>query len=103
MKIISTSKYGTTEREVPDDIFTFQEGTHWIAAWRHYDLVSQGATENEAVERLIRLMGSQCLWDAMDGHQPFHNVPKPPPELVVEWERKHLEAHSTTKKKVIPR
>ena len=93
MKIVSTSSKGTTERDVPDDVFTFREGSHWIAAWRHYDCVSQGETEREATDRLLQAMGAQCLWDAMDGRQPFADVPKPPSDVLAEWERKHREAH----------
>jgi len=93
MKLTTTDKNGTTSREVPDDVFTFQEGTHWIACWRHYDVVTQGSTETEAVERLLRTLGAQCIWDAMDGNKPFDNVKPPPPELVVEWQEKHRAAH----------
>jgi hypothetical protein len=96
MKIVTTDSSGTTEREVPDDVFTFQEGTHWIACWRYYDVVVQGDTEAEACERLLRNLGAQCMWDAIDGNKPFENVPPPPPELVAEWERRHREAHKET-------
>jgi len=91
MKITTHSKDGTTEREVPDDIFVFPEGDMWIAAWRHYDMVAQGKTKKEAVERLIRTMGCQCLWDAMDGRKPFSMLGPAPPDVLAEWERRHHE------------
>ena len=93
MKIVSTDKNGTTEREVPDDVFTFQEGDHWIAAWRHYDVLVQGKTETEACERLLHNLAAQCLWDAREGHRPFEHVLPPPPDVLAEWERRHREAH----------
>jgi hypothetical protein len=93
MKIITRSKDGTTERDVPDDIFTFRDGQMWIAAWRYYDMVAQGDTEDEATERLLYTMGAQCMWDAMDGNKPFENVPTPPPDVLADWERRHREAH----------
>ena len=93
MRITSTNSEGTTEREVPDDIFTFQEGSHWIAAWRHYDLVSQATTEREAIDRLIQTMGEHCLWDGINGSQPFADALPPPADVLAEWERKHKEAH----------
>ena len=94
MKITTTDRNGTTEREVPDNIFVFPEGKSWVAAWRHYDMVAQGATKTEAFERLLRTIASQCIWDAMDGGAPFGNVSKPPPDVLAEWERRHAEAEA---------
>lgn len=95
MKIVSTNKDGTTEEEVQDDVFTWIEGKHWIAAWRHYDIVAQGNTENEAFRKLLSTMGAQCLWDVRDGNLPFANVKKPTPELIAEWERQHALSHAS--------
>jgi hypothetical protein len=75
------------------DVYTFPSGDQWIAAWRHYDVVTQGKTEREASERLLRSLGAQCLWDAMDGRRPFENVSPPPPDVLADWERRHREAH----------
>ena len=39
---------------VGTEVYTFRDGKHWIACWRRFDLVSQGATEAEAVASLGR-------------------------------------------------
>jgi len=84
------------DRDVPDEVLTFREGAMWIAAWRRFDVVAQGETEAEAVNRLLRTMGSQCLCDAMDGRRPFEGVAAPPVDVVAGWEAKHQAEHPTT-------
>jgi len=93
MKVKMTDKDSTTEREIPDQILTFREGSGWIAAWRHYDLVAAGKTKNEARAKLFRAMSSHCYWDGVDGRKPFENVLPPPQEVLADWERQHRAEH----------
>jgi hypothetical protein len=93
LKITSTGKDGTTEREVPEAVFTFKEGDMWIATWRHFYIVTQGPTEKEAYERLVRTLGEHCIWDGIANRQPFARSLRPTAEQIAEWERKHNEQH----------
>lgn len=39
---------------VGTEVYTFKEGKHWIACWRRFDIIAQGDTEKDAVEKLIK-------------------------------------------------
>lgn len=97
MKITTRDRNGETEREVPDQFFSFREGDQWIAAWRSFDFVAQGSTEEDANRRLRQAISEQCIWDTIDGRAPFVDVPKPPPDVLAEWERRHRETHGSTR------
>ena len=76
------------------EIFTFREGTHWIAAWRRFDVVSQGKTEGEAVASLLRCITTQVMLEAAKpGGCAMRDVPAPAPHLLADWEKRHRASH----------
>ena len=78
---------------VGTEILTFTEGDAWIAGWTRYDIVAQGNTEVEAVDRLFQGIAGQCIIEAMHGERPLENA-KPPPEHVLEcWKKSYQESH----------
>jgi hypothetical protein len=69
-----------TKRSI--EIYTFKEGTHWIAAWRRFDLVAQGDTAVGAIEMLQKVIANTAIWAAIDGNLPTFGNCSPPPEGV---------------------
>jgi hypothetical protein len=76
------------------EIFTFRDGAHWIAAWRRFDVVSQGRTENEAVASLLRCITAQVMLEAAkpDGCE-MRDVPRPTSDIISDWESRHRTHH----------
>lgn len=82
-----------TIANVRAQIVTFQEGAAWIAAWRHYDIVEQGVTEEQAIDRLYLAILATVMSDVADGHTPLASTPKPPKEILTRWESAHRRQH----------
>lgn len=80
---------------VGTEVLTFREGKMWIAVWRRFDVVAQGKTEKIALQRLIKTIASQAIWDAADGTlKTFGSAGPPPPDVLKRWEKSHLRTHS---------
>lgn len=75
------------------EIFTFKDGVFWIAAWRRYDIVEQGSTEIDAINRLWRAIANHALSDAAEGLIPLSTCPQPPAEVIATWEENHKRCH----------
>lgn len=76
------------------EIFTFREGKMWIAAWRRFDVLAQGKTERVAIDRLIRSIAHQAIYDAIDGNLSSFGSAKPvPAKLLDEWQLAHVRTH----------
>ena len=75
------------------ELFTFREGDHWICAWRRLDVVTQGDTEREAVDRIYRVIAGYAIVDAREGRAPCSSLRPPSPELLAEWEARAAAEH----------
>ncbi len=78
------------------ELFTFREGAHWICAWRRLDVVTQGDTEREAVDRIYRVIAGYAIVDAREGRLPLSSLRPPRPELLAEWEARSTAEHTAT-------
>jgi hypothetical protein len=78
---------------VGTEILTFFDKVAWVACWIRYDIVAQGETEKQAVDRLLRAISYHCIYDAKRPRALLKEVPKPSPKLVDEWKRRHELAH----------
>jgi hypothetical protein len=79
----------TTESE----FLTFREGSMWICVWRRYDVVSQGKTEKEACERMLRIIVACVLDDLAEGRAPLSSLRPPSEELLARWTAAHARSH----------
>ncbi len=75
------------------EFYTFREGRMWICAWKRFDVVSQGKTEKEACERMLRSVAAYAIDCARDGNLVLGKVKKPTKALLDRWRRSHLAAH----------
>lgn len=82
----------STSAEEPE-FYTFREGSAWICAWRRFDIVAQGSTEEEACERMLRSIAAHAIDCAIDGIS-FSSHPKPTPELLDAWRCAHERTHA---------
>lgn len=77
-------------------LYLFPEGEMWIVACKFYDVVAQGKTKEEALERFFRTFSVEILWraeDASKGEQTDLLPPPPPPEVLASWQKRHAEHH----------
>jgi hypothetical protein len=80
------------------EILTWTEGVGtkqvWLAAWKRFDLLTQGPTEKKAVERLFMSIATQAIWEASDGNlKTFGSCKKPPRNVLKEWRKAHNTTH----------
>jgi hypothetical protein len=74
------------------EILTWKEKDTWIAAWRRYDVVAMGQSEEQATNRLLQAIAWQAIMDAESNNVPFANIAIHP-DVVAEWDTLHLRAH----------
>ena len=84
------------------EILTWTEGVGpkqvWLAAWKRFDLLTQGPTQKKAVERLFMTIATHALWDAIDGNlKTFGSCKKPPPSVLKKWREAHNRTHINDK------
>jgi hypothetical protein len=53
--------------EFQSEFLTFREDSMWICAWRRFDVVTQGRTQKEAHERMLRTLAAIMIEAASDG------------------------------------
>lgn len=82
----------TAAADLPE-LLTFREGKLWVCAWRRLDVVSQGETEREAVDRMYRIIAGYAIIDAREGREPCSSLKPPRPELLAEWEARSAAEH----------
>jgi hypothetical protein len=79
---------------VGTEIYTFRGQAGWIAAWKRFDIVAQGATEHEAFSKLIRTIALQAVVEAESGNlKTFGSCRAPSAEVLQRWVREHYRAH----------
>jgi hypothetical protein len=80
---------------VGSEIYTWKEEKSWLAAWRRFNLVTQGRTEREAFDRLIQAIAFQAIFDAEDGKlKSYGSCPPVSDALLRKWKRAHKLAHA---------
>ena len=84
------------------EILTWTEGVGpkqvWLAAWKRFDLLTQGPTQKKAVERLFMTIATHALWDAIDGNlKTFGSCKKPPHSVLKKWREAHNRTHINDK------
>ncbi len=80
-------------------LYVFPEGNMWIVACKHYDVVTQGETRQEALDRFFKTMTVEVLMRASmaaNGEKVELLPPAPPPELVASWAQRHAAAHAAS-------
>lgn|GEM_PF-2319831 len=81
------------------EILTFREGDVWVAVWVRFDLLAQGDTEREAVQRLVRTIAHQAIADAERGDlNSFGSAPPVSRELLRRWRGAHARSHSNLRR-----
>lgn len=78
---------------VGTEILTFKEDDLWIAVWVRKDVIGYGATETIAVQKLMDNIALNCVWNTMDGKDPFDGIDEPDVNLLAEWYQKHKNCH----------
>jgi len=68
-------------------LLCWQEGEHWIVACRHFDVVAQGGSPEEAYKRFCQAFTATVL-DRTDDNGVIGAIPAPPPDVVKRWEEK---------------
>lgn len=77
----------------PYPLLCWREGEHWLVACKHFDIVAQGPTKEEAFNRFCKVFTATVL-DRTTEDGGIVDMPVPPPDVVEEWERKaRLELH----------
>jgi len=83
---------------VGTEILTWrEEATTWVAAWTQRHLVAQGATEIEAVDALMHLVGVEYVQAAARGEDI--TLIRPLGSTLERWRQDHLLEHSDGDKK----
>jgi len=76
------------------EIFTFKEDGVWVACWRRFDVVTQGNSEEDAVDRLFACIAQQAIGDAELGNlTSFGSAPLVPASLLNHWKEEHAKSH----------
>lgn len=65
---------------IDNGMLRWREGDNWIVASKKFDVLSQGATLEEAWQRWTSAFAMEML---------HHNVEAPPPEVLKQWLVKH--------------
>lgn len=74
-------------------ILTFKDGEFWIACWGLYDLMAQGKTEQEAIDRLKITIAGQIMVDIANNRRPLHSADILDKNLFLEFLEKHKQNH----------
>jgi hypothetical protein len=80
--------------DTEEEFFTFKEGEVWICAWKRWDIVTQGQTEQIATGRMLRAIASYAIDMSRDGTmKAFGTLKHPTLALLTQWRRAHEATH----------
>lgn len=88
----------TDKALVGREILTFKSEGHddcWIACWVRRDVLAQGPTEVEAVNRLFKIIAFEWIMreEAKAKNELIAELEPPPVEVLAEWLKSHNETH----------
>jgi len=66
-------------------LLCWKEGEHWLIACRHFDVVAQGSTQEEAFKRFCQTF---TVLDRTNEDGTIGALPVPPPDVLAKWEAK---------------